>query len=266
LSPSNFAGREPGFDSEIHTPEAISRRLSEAHSPSHLRDFIYGGIDGTVTTFAVVAGVHGAELAATIVIILGVANLIADGFSMAVSNFLATRAEMQERALARQEEEEEIRQAPEGEREEVRQIFSRKGFTGSQLDAIVQTITADPKLWVDTMMVEELGYGPTRHEPFRAARATFVAFLVVGAIPLAAFLFDLWFPGTLERPFLWSSVMTGLAFFIVGALKSRFVAQRWWKAGAETLAMRSGGDHGVRGRSVPEGRHRHLIRRLARVR
>jgi hypothetical protein len=266
LSLSNFAGREPGVDSEIHTPEAISRRLSEAHSPSHLRDFIYGGIDGTVTTFAVVAGVHGAELAATIVIILGVANLIADGFSMAVSNFLATRAEMQERALARQEEEEEIRQAPEGEREEVRQIFSRKGFTGSQLDAIVQTITADPKLWVDTMMVEELGYGPTRHEPFRAARATFLAFLVVGAIPLAAFLFDLWFPGTPGASFPVELGDDGACLLHRGCPEEPLRRAAMVEGGGRDAGHgRSGGDHGVRGRSVPEGRHRHLIRRLARV-
>lgn len=222
---------------DVHTPEAIRHRLSETKTPSHLRDFIYGAIDGTVTTFAVVAGVKGADLSATIVIILGLANLIADGFSMAVSNFLATRAEMQEEESARQDEEREIRDDPEGEREEIRQIFSRKGFTGSQLEEIVDTITADNKLWVDTMMVEELGYSPSETEPLHAARATFVAFLVVGIIPLVAFLADLWLPNGLEDPFLWSSLMTGVAFFTVGALKSRFVAQRWWKAGAETLAM-----------------------------
>src|SRR4026207_1713394 len=112
---------------EDHSPEAVRTRLTRPLRPSHLRDFIYGGIDGTVTTFAVVAGVAGADLSATIVIILGFANLIADGFSMAVSNFLATRAEIQERELARSEEELEIRRTPDGEREEIRQIFALKG-------------------------------------------------------------------------------------------------------------------------------------------
>ena len=90
---------------DIHSPRAIRERLSRPPKQSHLRDFIYGGIDGAVTTFAVVAGVAGVDLAATVVIILGVANLIADGFSMAVGNYVATRAELQERALARTEEE-----------------------------------------------------------------------------------------------------------------------------------------------------------------
>jgi VIT1/CCC1 family predicted Fe2+/Mn2+ transporter len=223
--------------SETHSPVAIKERLSQPPKQSHLRDFIYGGIDGTVTTFAVVAGVAGADLSATVVIILGVANLIADGFSMAVSNYLATRAELQEQELARSEEEREIVEIPEGEREEIRQIFALKGFSGEELDRVVDVITADPRIWVDTMMVEEHGYSATTQNPLRAASSTFIAFVVVGFIPLFAFILDGMFPSILERPFLWSSVMTGIAFFIVGALKSRFVAQRWWLAGFETLVM-----------------------------
>ena len=225
------------IESETHTPTAIRERLSQPPKQSHLRDFIYGGIDGTVTTFAVVAGVAGANLSATIVIVLGVANLIADGFSMAVSNYLATRAELQERAKARAQEEREIREMPEGEREEIRQIFARKGFTGEELDRVVEVITANPETWVDTMMVEEHGYSVTPEEPLRAASSTFVAFVVVGFIPLFAFILDALFPSVIDGPFVWSSFMTGVAFFVVGALKSRFVAQRWWKSGLETLVM-----------------------------
>ena len=76
-----------------HTPEAIAERLGRGARHNYLRDFVYGGIDGAVTTFAVVAGTIGANLATRIVLILGAANLIADGFSMAASNFLGTRAE-----------------------------------------------------------------------------------------------------------------------------------------------------------------------------
>lgn len=220
-----------------HTPEAIEERLSQPPGPSHLRDFIYGGIDGTVTTFAVVAGVVGADLSASVIIILGFANLIADGFSMAVSNFLATRAETQEQTKARREEEREVRDDPAGEREEIRQIFAKKGFSGAELDRVVDVITSDPRVWVDTMMVEELGYGPTHTDPLRAAAATFSAFLLIGFIPLSAFLLELVAPSIVDRAFLWSSLMTAVAFFIVGALKARFVAQRWYLAGAETLAV-----------------------------
>ena len=75
-----------------HTPEAVRARLEAGPPHSDLRDFIFGAIDGTVTTFAVVSGVSGAGLSASVLIILGVANLVADGFSMGVSNFLAPGA------------------------------------------------------------------------------------------------------------------------------------------------------------------------------
>jgi VIT1/CCC1 family predicted Fe2+/Mn2+ transporter len=211
--------------------------LSRPLKQTHLRDFIYGGVDGTVTTFAVVAGVAGADLSAKIVIILGAANLFADGFSMAVSNYLATRAEVQEREVARSEEEREVREIPEGEREEIRQIFSLKGFSGEELDRVVEVITSDSRLWVDTMMMEERGYSFVEEEPLRAASSTFIAFVLVGFIPLFAFVIDWLFPAILNRPFIWSSVMTTFAFFIVGALKSRFVGQRWWLSGLETMVM-----------------------------
>jgi VIT1/CCC1 family predicted Fe2+/Mn2+ transporter len=219
-----------------HSPRAVRARLLESGSPSYLHDFIYGAIDGAVTTFAVVAGVQGANLDETVVIILGVANLVADGFSMAVSNFLGSRAERQRRERARREEQRQIREHPEGEREEIRQIFAAKGFDGEDLERVVDVITADRELWTNTMMSEELGFGPSEPNEVRAAASTFVAFVVVGALPLLVYLYDL-AVAEVADPFAWSAAMTGIAFFAVGALKSRFVDQAWWRSGAETLAV-----------------------------
>ena len=229
-------GRPASLDEE-HTPAAVTARLRRTPSASYLSDFIYGAVDGAVTTFAVVAGVAGADLDETIVVILGGANLIADGFSMAVSNFLGSRAERQQREGARREEERQIRLAPEGEREEVRQIFAAKGFEGEELERVVDVITSNPELWADTMMSEELGFGSTERNEFRAALATFTAFVSVGLLPLLVFVYDLAAPGDVDDAFTWSALMTGIAFLVVGALKSRFVDQPWWRSALETLAV-----------------------------
>ena len=236
MTPSPNRGRGDTLDAE-HTPAAVRKRLRSKPSPSYLHDFIYGAIDGAITTFAVVAGVEGANLDETVVIILGVANLVADGFSMAVSNFLGSRAERQRRERALREERRQIRLMPEGEREEVRQIFAAKGFEGDDLERVVEVITSDPEVWSETMMSEELGFGSTVPNEYRAALATLVAFVVVGALPLLAFVYDLVAPGELDDAFAWSAAMTAFAFFIVGAMKSRFVDQAWWRSAFETVAV-----------------------------
>jgi len=220
-----------------HSPDAVRRRLGAPHSISYLRDFIYGAIDGAVTTFAVVAGVQGADLSASVLLILGGANLIADGFSMAVSNFLGLRAERQQIERARLDEERQVSTIPEGEREEIRQIFAAKGFEGADLERVVEVITADRDLWVSTMLNEELGLGGVRPKPLRAGGTTFLAFLAVGSLPLIAFAADAIAADGLAHAFAWSAAMTGVAFFAVGSLKARFVEQAWWRAGLETLII-----------------------------
>jgi vacuolar iron transporter family protein len=215
----------------------VCRRLTAPPRASYLRDFVYGAIDGAVTTFAVVAGVEGAELSANVVIILGIANLVADGFSMAASNYLGSRAEAQQREQARHEELREIGLVPEGEREEIRQLYAAKGFHGDDLERAVAIITSDREVWLETMMREERGYGRDATNPLRAAASTLVAFIAVGFLPLGAFVYDFALPDDVAAPFAWSAVLTGVAFLVVGALKARVVDQPAWRSALETLAV-----------------------------
>ncbi len=218
-----------------HSPRGIAERLAQQHQPSYLKDFVYGAIDGAVTTFAVVSGVAGAGLSSSIVLILGIANLVGDGFSMAAGNFMGTRAEQEQLAKLRLMEQQHIETVPEGEREEIRQIFQSKGFEGELLDQVVDVITADKKQWVDTMLQEEHGMSLTPISALKAATTTFIAFLMIGTIPLLPFLGTLVSVDLTSQPYAVSTLLTGVAFFLVGAAKSRFVDHHWFYSGMETL-------------------------------
>ena len=214
-----------------HEPEEIARRIKAPNGRSNLRDVIYGAIDGAVTTFAIVAGVVGAELSTKVIIALGIANVLADGFSMAAGNYSGTKAELDDARRLRDVEERHIRLAPEGERAELRAILAEKGLQGDVLDAAVDAIAANKKNWIDMMLVEEYGLSPVDPFPMRAATATFLAFLVAGMVPLLPYLFGS------EDAFRWSIAMTGLTFFAVGALKSIWSLAAWWRSGIETLMI-----------------------------
>lgn len=217
-----------------HRPERIRERLDAARSHSYLGDAVLGGIDGSVTTFAVVAGCAGGGLPAGVAILLGMANLMADGFSMAAGNHQAVRTRREQLARARAHEEHHVATVPEGEREEIRHIYRRKGFEGEALEQAVATITADRRLWVDTMLTEELGLPLEEPNPVRAALATFAAFLLVGLVPLL----PLFVPGlNWDQAFAASCVMTGAAFFGVGLFKGRVLGTSMWRGGLETLAV-----------------------------
>ena len=213
-----------------HTAEAIAGRIALAQH-NYVRDFIYGGIDGAVTTFAVVSGVAGAELSTIVILILGFANLVADGFSMAASNFLGTRAEQDDYRRIEKIEYRHIELAPEGEREEVRQIYIRKGFDGDELDRAVDLITSDKDRWVKTMLAEEYGLPSEIRSPWIAASATFGAFLICGLVPLVPYLIGA------GSSFLVSCVATGATFFLIGSFKSKWSTSGWLKSGFETFVV-----------------------------
>lgn len=221
-----------------HTQEAIARRLKAATRHSYLGDFILGAVDGAVTTFAIVAGAAGAGLDNTVVLILGIANVLADGLSMAAGNFLRAKADRQLLEQFRSMEEQHIDTIPEGEREEVRQIFAAKGFEGEVLEKIVEVITHDRRQWVNTMLTEEWGLRLETPSPWRAGLATFVAFLLAGLVPLVPAIVNL--RGHADITFFYSSIFTGLTFFAIGVIRGRVVDGRPLMSGIETFCIGGG--------------------------
>lgn len=231
MKPSSSLTTELAQD---HRPEVVRSRLESLTRHSYLGDAVLGGIDGCVTTFAVVAGTVGGGFSGAVAIVLGFANLLADGFSMAVSNYQATKSQREFLAKARRTEEKHVELVPDGEREEIRQIFAAKGFSGPVLEEIVTVITGDRKLWIDTMLTEEHGLQLNGPSPLRAGLATFGAFILVGLIPLVPFLIPGLDP---HSTFFASSVVTALAFFGIGAAKGVVLERAPLRSGLETFGV-----------------------------
>ena len=214
-----------------HSPKEIAERLRRRDESSFLKDMVYGGIDGAVTTFAIVAGVEGAGLPQAVILALGFANILADGFSMAAGNFAGNRAELDDRRRIIAVEKRHLNDHRDGEREELRQILALRGLQGDTLELAVEAISADEGRWIDLMLTDEYGLALTEPKPERAAAATFGAFLAAGVVPLLPFVLGL------ENAFSVSVLATGLTFFLIGALKSRWALAPWWRSGFETLAI-----------------------------
>ncbi len=236
----------------VHIDPPFKRNLhDESHyhsSPSgwlgrfqaYITEFVYGGIDGAVTTFAVVAGAAGAGLETTTTLILGFANLIADGFSMAVGAYLSSKTDEETYNLALAQEYWEVDHLPEVERREIRDIYAAKGFEGALLEQVVDVICADKDRWVAEMMKSELELFPEEKKPLATAWMTFVSFNLVGFVPLAVYVghYMPWLAHfSNQKLFTWSAILTGMAFAGIGVLKARVTSRPMWRSVSETVLL-----------------------------
>ncbi len=195
-----------------HHDESHGLRLG-----SFVQDIVYGGNDGIVTTFAIVAGTVGAAMPTYVIVILGLANLVGDGMSMASGAYLSLKAERDQYRRIRREEEEEIDSHPEAEREEVREAFQKQGIVGESLDALTAILTSNRTLWVETMMREEHGLlRQTTDRPLLHAVVTFLSFVLFGSIPLLPYV--LGFGGV--HQFLVAVLSVFAALFLLGITRS----------------------------------------------
>lgn len=204
----------------------------------HFDDFIYGSIDGAVTTFAIIAGVVGASLSPGIILILGFANLFADGFSMAAANYQASKARNQFIEMKRKQEELEIDNLEEQEKEEIREIYKNKGFKDELLEEVVRIITSRRKVWVDTMMKEELGLIEDGKNPLESSVSTFIGFNLIGLIPLIPFMIFIFMKiDANSEAFVYSTISVMSAFFLVGMIKGKIVKKPKIRSGFYTLII-----------------------------
>jgi len=232
-----YKQKDVGASKRLHSSGEIRNAYEEhkTESGAYLGEMVYGALDGIVTTFAVVAGVKGAGLSSGVVLILGFANLVGDGLSMGVGGYLSKKSQREFARSERQRELWEIENYPEGEKEEIKEIYRRKGFSGADLDHVVETLTSDKARWINIMMQEELGIMEENKPPFMSGLATFISFIVAGFIPLLFFVLALGLPGLKQYSFGMSFLLTGIALFTVGSLRVLVTGIKWWRSGLEML-------------------------------
>lgn len=225
---------------QAHTKQAIEKSIhKEKHQQEkgeYIGDFVYGSLDGIITTFAIIAGVSGANFSAAVILVLGAANLLADGLSMGLGNYISTKSEKEYEERERKRELWEIENLPEGEKEEIRQIFKKKGFKDGSLEKVVEVISSNKDVWVDTMLKEELHIFPDKRSPIKSAVVTLVAFVSMGSIPIIPYVLNYFFP-LFNNPFLVSIIITGLWLFVIGSLRTAIIGKSWWKAGLEMFLI-----------------------------
>lgn len=223
-----------------HSPQQIAQAAQERHggaSSQYIGDMVYGGLDGIVTTFAVVSGVAGAQLSSNIILIMGLANLFADGFSMAVGAYLSTKSEQEYYQRERLRETWEVEHFPDGERSELLEVYRNRGYSEEDAQGLVDIQSRDTDRWVDAMMIDELGMLLDDRKPVLSALATFTAFAIAGSTPLIVYILGL-FTHSLARGALFISLgLSGLALFTLGALKVLVTKRNSLISGLEMLLV-----------------------------
>ncbi len=220
---------------QMHYNGTVHEKFHRHSVGGYLKDFVYGANDGIITTFAVVAGVAGANLSSQVVLILGFASLLADGFSMAMSNYLGEKSNRDYVAAEQAREEWEVTNLPHEERQEIYKLYERKGFSGALLNQVVNVITANKKLWVNEMMIGEHGLIPNYDykSPWRNAAVTFGSFVVTGLVPLMPYVVG---EGSREI-FPYAVAATASILFVVGSLRTFITQKNWWISGLEMLVV-----------------------------
>ena len=218
---------------EISEPRHIEPHLKESTT---MRDFVFGFGDGVNTSLGIAAGVGGADASSDIIILAALVAMFTGAKAMAVQNYLAVKSHRELLKSEIDRENWEIENKPEDERKEIEDIYKAKGFTGKDLDMIVNKIISDKKVWLNTMLTEELNLNlDIAGHPLKSALIMFVSFLVGGILPIIPFFFS-----TGLTPLLIAVGISLSVSFIVGAVKSRMANTSLIKGGIEMAGLGTG--------------------------
>lgn len=216
---------------------ANPRSKRQLRNGKYIKSIVYGGLDGIVTTFAVVAGSVGGGLSLNVILVLGFSNLLADGFSMAVGDYLSTKSQNEYEKMIRQNEQLEIAAHHEQEVNRMMDSFVDQGIEKEDANLIVNTLAKYKEPFVKQVRKEKYGSDSIEEWPLKNALATFLSFSLFGVVPLLTYVFSLGLPFLVQNSFLIASILTGITLFTLGAVKSNINHSNWLKSGIEMLVV-----------------------------
>ena len=232
---------------QVHKKKEIEMDVKGASPENHqksgefVKSVVLGGLDGIVTTFAVVSGATGGGLGIDVILVLGFSNILADALSMGVGDALSSKAE-QEYILAEKDRETwEMENYPEGEIQEMIEIFTKKGMSKEDAELIIRKYAEYSDLFVEFMMNFELDLQiPNADDnPWKHGLVTFCSFIFFGLFPLLGYALLYTVSVSEADLFIISCTVSAIMFFVLGAVKTKFSNKKWYYGGMEILVMGS---------------------------
>ncbi|MEE9259863.1 MAG: VIT1/CCC1 transporter family protein [Candidatus Scalindua sediminis] len=215
--------------SKEHEPRKIE--FKEEHIPwaKSIREVIFGINDGLVSTLSFLAGVSGAVMDSRIILIAAFAEMFAGAASMFCGEYLSVKSQREYFESEIEREKREVETVPELEREEIRDIYRKKGFNKEEVEMIVRRLTSNKKLWVKSMMEDELKLFPEKFDkPLKNGTYIGISFIAGAFVPIFPFIFL-----TSWNALICSIVLSIMALFVVGIAKAKITNTSWLKSGFE---------------------------------
>ena len=213
-----------------HPIHPLTPKPSE--SGQYAKSLVFGGLDGIITTFAVVAASVGGSLSTDVILLMGFANLVADGLSMGFGDYLSSQAEFEYTRAEHKREKWELDNYPEGEKQEMVELYVKRGMTESDATSVIEVMSKYKNFFLDVMMVEELGLMPPddSDSPAKNGVVTFLAFVVFGFIPLTPYVLNGATGASFTANFVAACLLTALTMLALGASKAKFTNQSMTKS------------------------------------
>lgn len=216
-----FRDRDTERSRVEHQKKIDHNESHNTEASDYVKCVVFGGLDGIMTTFAIIAAAAGSSQAFSTILVFGFSNVVADAFSMGFGEYVSGSAEIDHAASERRREEWEVENAKDLEIEEMVEIYEHKGLSPEDARTVVTILAKDNKMFVDFMMVNELGIMIPDEDvnlPVKQGAVMFSAFITFGSVPLLAYLFA-WSGRGLDGVFVASCLMTAVALMALGSIK-----------------------------------------------